>query len=1100
MDEATRVADLMAKTDECEDVGNWRDITALWGHQRAACETLQRYLDRSPDNRRYAALVRMPTATGKTGVMAVACNYLRPRTNVLCIAPGKYLTFQLRDALVSNFWVRVGARPAAGIKPARTFRPSDLQALLNDLSSSSILVCTASTLQILYEEWNNRGLGRQNANVAYAAAFDELLTRVHLLIVDEGHREPARQWAKAVRVFERPTILFSATPYRNDLRMFKVGRDGEGRAPCYRYTFRYHEAVGRNVIREVEFCAASRPFNSATSDEISSRAAVFADQLLDFRRAAVAANVPADVQDPKVIVRCGTSDEMVAVFKALGRRVDWLEIVAVHDRFSSIRDSWGIPSAGRSRLLVDVPKDLANEKATYWIHQYKLTEGIDDHNICAVAFFEPFGNARALVQQIGRLLRNRSNGPTRAFVLHDPGDDLPDQFAGYRRFEECERGIVGPEEIVYGLMEQLPEWFYFDRRFRPGARDFQGMTSDEIAYVFESLRLPRSARIYRAPPGFDRSKLEQLAEEASEQLEDRDMVEIGRWIDPADRDCAVLLHWQVTQTPHFSDRAFFDIQFRPSVILWIQGLIFASGPIRLDAQDLDAPLEAISPERLERILSSNARLTQVALTNVDLGKHSVRRRAVGAFSLGSIAPSLSDHFHFVNTVIGSDAGSGGERYYLGFSRGRVTHQSRQTVGLDEFKAWATSIADQVLSDNGDDDHPVLARYARPSLPTADEEARHILIEMKELWNEYHPRVVDDLPVFTDAFDALAGDVTPRDGAQDGAQSFTCTVVDGTDGEKRIQGTIRFQNKRFRIESQDLREFLERSSSDGLAVGPDAFINTRGSFRVVTASGKLYVDRKFYEPRIPMWRLGRLEYLSHFHAVADLGTVTKSEKGKRSDGFSTRPGLGGRTWPAGSLFYLIDARLQLLSQAAGVAVPPVLVCDDMGTEFADFIGIDPGGSGRVILIHAKVYKDSFSAGASPFSEVQAQAVKNLEYLSPIATVAASRIARWSSSWKYKDTDPSGIPRIRRQIDGCGTAAQISNEIDRLARSVESDKEVWIVLGNGLEISSLRQALASGVRPNDYHLIQLLYLIQSTNHSVSQVGAKLRIFSVDMRPAA
>jgi superfamily II DNA or RNA helicase len=41
----------------------------------------------------------------------------------------------------------------------------------------------------------------------------------------------------------------------------------------------------------------------------------------------------------------------------------------------------------------------------YWLHQTKLLEGVDDPSFVAVAIYDVFGNARQLVQQIGRVLR-----------------------------------------------------------------------------------------------------------------------------------------------------------------------------------------------------------------------------------------------------------------------------------------------------------------------------------------------------------------------------------------------------------------------------------------------------------------------------------------------------------------------------------------------------------------------------------------------------------------------------------------------------------------------------------------------------------------------
>ena len=50
----------------------------------------------------------------------------------------------------------------------------------------------------------------------------KLLASFDLILVDEGHYEPAVSWSKGVRELNRPTVLLSATPYRNDFKSFRV--------------------------------------------------------------------------------------------------------------------------------------------------------------------------------------------------------------------------------------------------------------------------------------------------------------------------------------------------------------------------------------------------------------------------------------------------------------------------------------------------------------------------------------------------------------------------------------------------------------------------------------------------------------------------------------------------------------------------------------------------------------------------------------------------------------------------------------------------------------------------------------------------------------
>ena len=53
------------------------------------------------------------------------------------------------------------------------------------------------------------------------AEYAKLAGLFGTVLFDEGHREPAPQWARAARGLGARTILFSATPYRNDLKVFR---------------------------------------------------------------------------------------------------------------------------------------------------------------------------------------------------------------------------------------------------------------------------------------------------------------------------------------------------------------------------------------------------------------------------------------------------------------------------------------------------------------------------------------------------------------------------------------------------------------------------------------------------------------------------------------------------------------------------------------------------------------------------------------------------------------------------------------------------------------------------------------------------------------
>ena len=58
----------------------------LWEHQKKAVNFISRYF-RNPENIKFAAMIRMPTATGKTGIMAIVSNFFPRIKNILIVAP-----------------------------------------------------------------------------------------------------------------------------------------------------------------------------------------------------------------------------------------------------------------------------------------------------------------------------------------------------------------------------------------------------------------------------------------------------------------------------------------------------------------------------------------------------------------------------------------------------------------------------------------------------------------------------------------------------------------------------------------------------------------------------------------------------------------------------------------------------------------------------------------------------------------------------------------------------------------------------------------------------------------------------------------------------
>ncbi len=278
-----------------------------------------------------------------------------------------------------------------------------MKALLEFNDEGHVLICINQTLERLYS--------------TEAALFTDLRNWVQLALVDEGHREPAPKWAEAIRNLGVKTILFTATPYRNDRRLFNLDRK-------FRYTFTFPEAVASGIIRDVHFVVASwSRANNVYAD--------FITKLLKCRTA-IAKKIGCRTANIRVIGRCDSCDAVRGVTNALVDAKQ--EAIGVHHRFTS---------ADGPQLVKTVPDPLRQD-ASFWVHQEKLVEGLDDPRFRLVALFNPFTNTRSLVQQVGRVIRNPGHRRGEiAFVFsheHDQESEAWQRFLRYERDLQVQGG------------------------------------------------------------------------------------------------------------------------------------------------------------------------------------------------------------------------------------------------------------------------------------------------------------------------------------------------------------------------------------------------------------------------------------------------------------------------------------------------------------------------------------------------------------------------------------------------------------------------------------------------------------------------------------
>lgn len=987
------------------------DYAKLWPHQAAALSMCRRYLDAFHSGLTSgSALVRMPTGTGKSGVIAMLAAEAVQDASCLIVTPWKALRDQIARDVEWRFWKHVELE--APTLTVKAFTPSTLAEDL-ELPENAVLACTHATLQTLHDKH-----------------LDGLYARLHeavgMVLVDEGHREPAPNWARAVRGLKSPCVLFSATPYRNDQKLFNGDLE-------YATTLTYGEAAKEGFIRSVEFDSA----------DPSSDPATFVTQL----RSLVTS---LDDSSARVIVRCDSAAEVLDIASRLQAAGE--TAIALHDTF---------PSGGADLRRKQVP-DPAVENAQFWVHQFKLLEGIDDPRFRVLALYRPLSDARALVQQIGRVIRNPSRTVGQpAIVLAQRSQRS--HWDGYLAFEEASAAHPDAASAVAALQTYLEKHSllsYYAGNFRePFDPDATG-AEEELLFRF-------SANVFDLGQPLDGATLGE-ALEAEYYAVDRHVL---RRIE-IDEATILIVFVTIKNSPLLRSQLFFEYKLGYTLVHQQKTRLFLSdsdGRIPDSIRQVTARLPGAA---LESLFEEDTRLGAISLINTDVGPNSVRRRTLHARSLGETAPNLFDHSFFPSTAWGYVAATEGRAptsRYVGFTRSRVSDHSATHVTLEELLDWIRGIAEHLDKADPGAESNLFVRYASESRPPSDATALNVLLDISEVSGALFP----------------IGGSSPGSPPSSVVLDDICYDVAGASFEVLVNGTpasvgITFDTKkqRYTVLSPSLDKLIGvRGPGTADSETLTTYLNREQSLRVVCGDGQtVYAHSRFYRPRVPLGGTtsGRLDLLKVFYPIDELAQI-ESEKGTQG-----LPDDAG--WPPDSVFGLLDTLGQGTSLAPHMAGASVLVCDDMNAEVADFwLGkeTDP----TVALIHAKAGTGQ-RRSASVFHDLAAQALKNLEYISPFLDRKPPNYPRWGNAWKAQGFS------VKKRVRIGGSKAQAWSALSKLIRNPTTTREVWLVLGAGFSAGDFEARVGKKKQPPED--VQVLYLLSALWSGVSAVGARLRIF--------
>jgi hypothetical protein len=972
----------------------------------------------------------MPTGTGKTGLIACLTRLSNREGSSLVLTPWAHLRDQMIADLATEFWDTIEVTPER--RDVIEIYPSTAKDILK-VTEAQVMVATFATL-------NELRLDRTDV-------YNQLANAITMVIVDEGHYEPAIEWGKSVKALRCKTVLLTATPYRNDLKLFRITDPAKST-----HHFTHKEAVAKGIIRRLN----CEEMPSAT--DIPSLAATFAKR---WKQAKNEKSLPSNT--PRAVICCAGCEDIETAVGLL--RQAGLKAIGIHEQFDGSQDK---------NLLKDVPREPRKTDAEIWVHQHKLTEGLDDSRFCCVALFTRIRNDRKLVQQIGRVLRTHDSDRKAAALMLAPHEySAKAEWDAYLEFE-THLELLEPQhfrKVVQAVIDAQPKVEYFEGRFR---KRFQ--PSD--LSINPQVIIPPSVVVVTAGRDFT---LDGYIEDCTDTLNTQDAVILGPNINgPCQKSLsyALWVYASVRNSRLLQNTSLYEIRLETHCVVLAEGFVLmADSRGNFPNEYLEEHTLPVSQEKLGRFLDKGFRPTNTSLNSSIPYDTVFRGVEVRGHNLLNVPASLTDRVQICRSARGTSKNSG--RRYVGMYNARlrqeVSEDNRRTFDLQTFVDWAGHVAKILKSKVAA--NAVFDRYMPNCAPPANPVPRTLSLDL----------VRDDVTLTcSDGSECTLKTSSSQINqlVNDGANSYICAF--DVEGGKSSGGSIKL-----RIDYKLTKRRFWFNKDEGVSVGVTIdgesprkglaeFLNQRQDIVLIGLDGGeiVYQDRNFY----------RIDYSYAEHVLLDLierplaAPSCSSEKGTKAEIAQLKRRRASK-FQSGSLFRAIADR-----QIGLPFVEEVLICDDLGTEGADFIAAN-FTERQLAFTHAKA-GDGKLISASAFHDVVAQAMKNLVYLTRNAA-QPDGVNTWSRrDWWNK----TRIPRLYRAPSSIPVKQRLWNKIKSDIIDA-SDPQLFVVLVTTgcCDVSKLKQAVSDASKRTP-EVAQLLHLLDGLSGYARQLGVRLVIYDL------
>tara|TARA_R110002072_G_scaffold213537_2_gene370809 strand:+ start:8522 stop:10339 length:1818 start_codon:yes stop_codon:yes gene_type:complete len=488
-------------------------------------------------------------------------------------------------------------------------------------------------------------------------------------------------------------------------------------------------------------------------------------------------------------------------------------------------------------------------------------------------------------------------------------------------------------------------------------------------------------------------------------------------------------------------------------------------------------LEKVGHGRVERAIATNeATFEKLRLRNMSVSRQALRSKSLEARDLeNTIATTSASRFIPQGYSVKRPDGV----YSATPSTGRISERSDR-AGHQEMIAWAKRIITSLEADAGEVSS-FIRNFARPldlSSLNQDTEPTYVGIDVIGLAEnifdaEERVRLVrtengQPVELDKDQVEAILESIESPLSIVDKGDKLRITAP----GNPDEIGNLKVGKTRISLAALDLAEIagisVEKCSTP-LGADPDAkplarYLDQNDLFTVLFSDLALaYINGSLFRDEALVG--GGEMFLAHLQVEQSLDNAD-SEKGQFQ--------ANQTEFAANSVFRaVVDV----------IAHDDVLMCDDLGDEWADFIGLSTGTNPVMIsFYHAKHGDQSLSA--SKFHDAVGQAIKNLGRMALPAEMTAAKLERWDDMYR-NDGVQTAISRLLRG----GARPDIEEKMDSVRTTPDVLQRAFIVTSS-LSRNQVQQVFndaQNGVAPPPY-FVQLYWLLMSYFSACAEMGVR------------